>query len=117
MDENVVILCESGIKSRELAIDLNKLYEDDTSEKTEIANWVVNVQKEKLEIFLGNKFDRYILEQVAKYRSIKRKVSNYFDKHSAIICPVKGVQYYNYMDLGSTYFENEKNVIDRKSVV
>ena len=42
LEENVVALCESGIKSRELAIDLNKLYVDDTSEETEIfkkKNW------------------------------------------------------------------------------
>lgn len=111
LEENVVVLCESGIKSRELAIDLNKLYEDDTSEEAEISNWVVNVQKEKLEKSFGNKFDRYILEQVAKYRSIKREVSHYFERSRVIICPVRGVQYYDYFHLGSDYFENNKNVV------
>lgn len=111
LEENVVVLCESGIKSRELAIDLNKLYEDDMSEEAEISNWVVNVQKEKLEKLFGNKFDRYILEQVAKYRSIKREVSHYFERSRAIICPVRGVQYYDYFHLGSEYFENNKNVV------
>lgn len=111
LEENVVALCESGIKSRELAIDLNKLYVDDTSKETEISKWVVNVQKEKLEKSLGNKFDRYILEQVAKYRSIKREVSHYFERSRAIICSVRGVRYYDYFDLESDYFENNKNVV------
>ena len=111
LEENVVVLCESGIKSRELAIDLNKLYKSDTSEDAEISSWVVNVQKEKLEKSFGNKFDRYILEQVAKYRSIKREVSHYFERSSVIICPVRGLQYYDYFDLESDYFDNNKNVV------
>lgn len=111
LEENVVALCESGIKSRELAIDLNALYEDDANKETEISNWVVNVQKEKLEKSFGNKFDRYILEQVAKYRSIKRGVSHYFERSSAIICLVMGVQYYDYFRLENDYFENNKKVM------
>lgn len=111
LEEDVVALCESGIKSRELAIDLNKLYVDDSSQDSEISEWVVNVQKERLEKSFGNKFDRYILEQVAKYRSIKREVSHYFEKSRAIICPVRGVQYYSYFSLGSNYFEENKKVV------
>ena len=111
LEENVVELCESGIKSRELAIDLNDIYEEDTGVDDEITNWVVNVQKEKLEKSFGNKFDRYILEQVAKYRSIKREVSHYFEKNTAIICPVRGVQYYDYLNLDKEYLNNKKNVV------
>lgn len=110
LEENVVTLCESGIKSRELAIDLNKLYEDNPSEEAKISSWVVNVQKEKLEKSFGSKFDKYILEQIAKYRSIKREVSHYFERSSAIICSVMGLQYYDYIDLRSGYFENDKNI-------
>lgn len=104
----MVALCESRIKSRELAIDLNKLYVDDAREDIEISEWVVNVQKERLEKSFGNKFDRYILEQVAKYCSIKREVSHYFEKSRAIICPVMGVRYYSYFRLGSDCFNNKK---------
>lgn len=74
LEEDVVALCESGIKSRELAIDLNKLYVDDASEDIEISEWIVNVQKERLEKSFGNKFDRYILEQV-----------NYIPRHMRMI--------------------------------
>ena len=64
-----------------------------------------------MEKSFGNKFDRYVLEQVAKYRSIKREVSHYFEKSRAIICPVRGVQYYSYFSLGSDYFEENKKVV------
>ena len=41
LDENVVLLCESGIKSRELAIDLSTLYKRENGE-TGVMDWVVN---------------------------------------------------------------------------
>lgn len=109
LDENVVLLCESGIKSRELAIDLNALYEEENGE-TDITDWVVNVQKEKLQNSFGDKFDRYILEQVAKYRSVKRELTHYFDKNRAIKCPVMGLKYYDYFKIGIEYFEDNKHV-------
>lgn len=109
LDENVVLLCESGIKSRELAIDLNALYEKENGE-TDVTDWVVNVQKEKLQDSFGDKFDRYILEQVAKYRSIRRELTHYFDKNRAIKCPVMGLKYYDYSQIGMGYFENNKHV-------
>jgi hypothetical protein len=109
LDENVVLLCESGIKSRELAIDLSTIYKRENGE-TGVMDWVVNVQKEKLQESFGGKFDKYILEQVAKYRSIRRELTHYFDKNRAIKCYVMGLKYYDYSKIVIGYFENNKRV-------
>lgn len=112
LKENVVALCESGIKSRELAIDLNNIYDKEIStSKDNITEWVVNVQKQKLEEAFGNKFDKYVLEQISKYRSIKRKISNYFENSNAIKCRVMGLKHYDYNKMDIEYFEVDKEVI------
>ena len=38
-------------------------------------------------------------------------MSHYFERSRAIICSVRGVRYYDYFDLESDYFENNKNVV------
>lgn len=112
-DENVIALRESGIRSRELAIDLSAIYtkEKGKENETKITEWLVNVHKEKLQNFFGRKFDKYILEQIAAYRSVKREISHYFEQQDSIRCRIAGLRYYDYPKIGADYFEENNQVV------
>ena len=110
-NENVIALCENGIKSRELAIELNDLYTKEKTNETKITEWLVDVSKEKLQNVFEKKFDKYILEQIAAYRSVRREVSHYFEQQDSISSGIAGLRYYDYPKIGADYFEGNDQVI------
>lgn len=82
-DENDIILCSKGIKSRELAISIVKIYYQTNSEE-DIIHWLINVDDKLLYEQLVEVYDVSILEQIGKVRRDNKSKSSYFEKADRI---------------------------------
>ena len=111
LNNNVVRLCTTGIRSRELAIELEKAYSLNNTED-EIVEWVVKANEMTLKQHLSHKFDRYTLEQVSKYRAIRREKTNYFSKSGRVRCDIAGITFHDYkIAYNNSYITQDSNLV------
>ena len=78
-DEDVIALCNKGIKSRDLAISIAKIYHKTETSKN-VIDWLKDVNDSFLYEELVELFDVSILEQIGRIRRDSSKKSTYFEK-------------------------------------
>jgi hypothetical protein len=111
-DENAIELCMGGIDSRELAITLSKCYSQDKDiGDDDITKWLVKISQNNLAKLLDQQFDYYTLNQVSKFRSVRREMSHEIAKRGYLSCDVAGTFAYEYRKA----YDN--NVIIPESIV
>ena len=99
-DGNAIELCVGGIDSRELAITLSNCYSRDMEKNNvdDITKWLVKISPDKLAILLDQQFDYYTLNQVSKFRSVRREMSYEVEKNGYLSCNVAGIYFYDYRE-------------------
>lgn len=82
-DDDVIALCNRGIKSRDLAISIAKIYHESESSQS-VIDWIVDVDDRVLYEKLVELYDVTILEQVGIVRRENKDKSSYFEKSDRI---------------------------------
>lgn len=78
-DDDVIALCNKGIKSRDLAISISRIYHSTGTDKA-VVDWLMDVNDKILYKELVEQFDVSILEQVGRIRRDSTVKSSYFEK-------------------------------------
>lgn len=82
-DDDVIALCNRGIKSRDLAITIARVYHESNSSQN-VIDWLVGVKDRVLYEKLVDLYDVSILEQVGSVRRENKDKSSYFEKADRI---------------------------------
>ena len=101
-----------GINSRELSIALANAYDNDSNkEVTDIEEWLVTLQQDKLQAALDESFDYITLSQVSKYRSVRREKTSLIAKNGALECDVAGTYYCQFREAYNSNILNVGSII------
>jgi replicative superfamily II helicase/uncharacterized tellurite resistance protein B-like protein len=82
-DDDVIALCNRGIKSRDLAISVAKVYHESDSTQN-VIDWLIGIKDRVLYEKLVDLYDVSILEQVGSVRRENKDKSSYFEKADRI---------------------------------